>query len=58
MSLDIHSPEHQRRLREADEQDAIDLPDGGDYGDVEMAGIWMLVAALSIVVIAALSVLL
>jgi hypothetical protein len=59
MSLDIHTPEHQRRLREADEQDAIDA---GDYGQgdgaPEMAGIWLLAAALAIVVIAALSVLL
>jgi hypothetical protein len=42
MSLDIHSPEHQRRLREADEADAQDQPDGGEYGDTEMAGIVML----------------
>ena len=59
MSLDIHSPEHQRRLREADEQDAIDL---GDYGQgdgaPEMAGIWLLGAALAIVAFAALVVLL
>ena len=58
MKLDVTSAEHQRRLLEADEQDAMDLPDGGDYGDTQMAGIWLLVAVLVIVVIASLSVLL
>lgn len=50
--LDIYSPEHQRRLREADEQDAQDEADGGDYGDAGTDMLGRLVVAASFVIVA------